>query len=93
MKLLSKPATRISTKSASDYSVSEPEGRYDMVIEAAGSPERDPAVRRVGEALAATSSSSASCTWLLDIPFPSLLTKEVKLIAVHGLLRAPWRTV
>jgi threonine dehydrogenase-like Zn-dependent dehydrogenase len=63
--------------------IGEPESHYDVVIEAAGSPS---AIQRCVELV----KPGGSVVVLgvvhgpLDIPFPSLLTKEVKLIASMG---------
>ena len=63
--------------------VGEPEGRYDLVIEAAGSPS---AIQRCVELVKPGGSIVVLGVVYgpLDIPFPSLLTKEVKLIASMG---------
>ena len=63
--------------------VGEPEGRYDVVIEAAGSPS---AIQRCVELVKPGGDRRRPRRRArpLDIPFPSLLTKEVKLIASMG---------
>ena len=63
--------------------VSEPRDRYDVVIEAAGSPS---AIRRSVELVkpGGTVVVLGVVRGPLDIPFTSLLTKEVKLVASMG---------
>jgi 2-desacetyl-2-hydroxyethyl bacteriochlorophyllide A dehydrogenase len=63
--------------------VGEPRDRYDVVIEAAGSPS---AIQRSVELVkpGGTVVVLGVVRGALDIPFPSLLTKEVRLIASIG---------
>ena len=63
--------------------VGEPHGRYDIVIEAAGSPS---AIQRCVELVkpGGTVVVLGVVHGPLDIPFPSLLTKEVRLVASMG---------
>jgi len=79
----SKPGTRASIEIPERLGVGEPDDRYDVVIEAAGSPS---AIQRSVELVkpGGTVVVLGVVRDALDVPFPSLLTKEVRLIASMG---------